>query len=339
MVNLMQNNMLGICVPTYNRASFLIQTVSQIIKQAKVHNIPIYISDNGSIDNTFDIVNELKRNYEFIYYQRVETNLGIDRNIINVVKMANTSFVWLFGDDDLIEENAISEILKKISLDFDLIIVNSSTNNVDFSRIIEERHYKIYEDKSYFEGDYSKLLIDTVSYTTFLGALVVRKKLWESVPYDSFLETDFVHTGIIYSYIIGHKTYIISKPYIKIRLQNASWSKRQFVVWMINWPKVIWNLPKAYTNDLKKSIICEKPYYTWKSILLFRALNSYDKILFNKYVKNNSEITIFNKFMHFIIVTINHVWLRNLLLMRLKLLKVIFKFDVDYEIERLSYGD
>jgi hypothetical protein len=45
-----------------------------------------------------------------IRYHRNESNLGIPRNFLAVVDMAQGEFAWLLGDDDLLVPNAISEL-------------------------------------------------------------------------------------------------------------------------------------------------------------------------------------------------------------------------------------
>lgn len=336
----MHNDKLSICIPTYNRASYLKETLLAIISQAQNYDIPICVSDNSSSDNTIEILNEMKSIYKYFSFQINAENYGIDRNIIKAVEMADTQYVWLFGDDDLIEDNSIEEILNKIELDYDLLIVNSSTNNVDFTKKIEERHFKVYEDRIYGEHDYEDLLTDTASYTTFLGSLIVKRGLWSSISYHNYLDSDFVHSGIIYSYVIGKRAYVISKPLIKIRLQNASWASRQFDVWMINWPKLIWGLPKEYSDETKMSVVSKKPYNSWKSILFYRAINNYNVNHYNKLIKYNQDVSIFNKLMHKFIILLRPKHVRLLLLLRFKVIKLLNKEKTyNYELTRLLSGD
>ena len=49
------NKDLSICIPTYNRAKFLDENLSKTIPICRKFKIPIYISDNDSKDNTFEV--------------------------------------------------------------------------------------------------------------------------------------------------------------------------------------------------------------------------------------------------------------------------------------------
>ena len=50
------NELLSICIPTYNRSQYLLQTLEAFLPQVIPHQIPIYVSDNGSTDKTISII-------------------------------------------------------------------------------------------------------------------------------------------------------------------------------------------------------------------------------------------------------------------------------------------
>ena len=74
------NNNLSIVIPTYNRADFLDYSLEIHIPLAKKYNVPIYIVDNASTDNTGEIVNKWMCEYVFLFYSRNKKNLGPDLN-------------------------------------------------------------------------------------------------------------------------------------------------------------------------------------------------------------------------------------------------------------------
>jgi glycosyltransferase involved in cell wall biosynthesis len=106
---------LSICIPTYNRAAHLMNCLNSIIlcgSQADL-NFQVCISDNNSIDETEEVVRHAQSIIEIKYHKNT-SNLGIPRNFLNVVSMADGDFVWLIGDDDLLMPNAIVELYKLI---------------------------------------------------------------------------------------------------------------------------------------------------------------------------------------------------------------------------------
>lgn len=110
--------LITIAIPTYNRSFFLKRLLYSIIPQVielKDGKLEICISDNASIDNTGEIVDEFKEEYpNLIRYRRNRDNLGFDRNLLRVIDMARGKFIWLFGDDDQMAEGGLARVVKFI---------------------------------------------------------------------------------------------------------------------------------------------------------------------------------------------------------------------------------
>ena len=119
---------LSICIPTYNRASHLANCLNSIIlcNSQSEFNFEICVSDNCSGDETEAVVHHAQSNIN-IKYHRNHTNLGIPRNFLQVVSMADGEFIWLIGDDDLLMPDAIRVLHRLINChpDIDFFYVNS----------------------------------------------------------------------------------------------------------------------------------------------------------------------------------------------------------------------
>ena len=102
---------LSICIPTYNRSKRLISTLDSISKNKSIRNIEyeVCISDNNSKDGTRDVVKRYSEKLN-IHYKKNDHNIGMAKNIISVVDMANGQFIWMLGDDDLLLPKAISKV-------------------------------------------------------------------------------------------------------------------------------------------------------------------------------------------------------------------------------------
>lgn len=107
--------LLSICIPTYNRAHYLVEHLDYIVRQFaddKIYQqVEIIISDNASPDNTRDIVAGFQEKYKNIRYYRNDANLGFDRNVANVIYQAEGDFIWTLSDDDFITDDALGYIL------------------------------------------------------------------------------------------------------------------------------------------------------------------------------------------------------------------------------------
>ncbi len=111
----MNNTILSICIPTYNRAQYLKKTLTSIVSQFKNEDIrrqvEIVISDNASEDNTREVVEEFKNRFENVKYFRNNKNLGFDRNLYNAIRKSEGLFCWTLNDDKILNSNALDYML------------------------------------------------------------------------------------------------------------------------------------------------------------------------------------------------------------------------------------
>jgi glycosyltransferase involved in cell wall biosynthesis len=88
----------SIIIPTYNRANFLVETIESVISQ-DFKEIEVIVVDDGSTDNTNQIVNEIKKNdsrIKYIYQKNSER--AIARNV--GASHANGNFLIFLDSDD-----------------------------------------------------------------------------------------------------------------------------------------------------------------------------------------------------------------------------------------------
>jgi glycosyltransferase involved in cell wall biosynthesis len=160
---------LTIAIPTYNGAPTIrvcIESVIQSLKQANLQEYQILIGDNASTDNTLDIVNRLRVENRNIFVLKNEKNLGIDQNINKLVENAEYEFIKFIGDDDRIDLDYISELIKILNLypDVDLVMSNFRLlgNNI-FQNKVDIRYFQ----RSKACLDYSEGVYGQISSLTF----------------------------------------------------------------------------------------------------------------------------------------------------------------------------
>lgn len=280
------NTRLSICIPTFNRRAYLIETLEALLPEAILYDIPIYISDNHSSDNTVEAVQAFSREqYELIFLTINSKNIGFDSNVLNVVDLASSEYVWLLPDDDLPMVNAISRILKVLDSNYSLLVVNFGTYSKDFSRVIEERCLPIIEDQVIDSGGHEELL-EYAYQLTYLGSLVVRRSLWKSVDPGGFCDSGFIHCWVIFNYVIGHTVYILADPVIKQRLQNIDWADSRFELFFLRWPKLIWRLPNGYRPELKTRVTPQFRHRSIKHVIGARAAGWINEANYARYYRD-----------------------------------------------------
>lgn len=113
---MIQEPLLSICIPTFNRAetlrSCLLNVCSQALQQDEL--MEVVVCDNASTDRTHQVVTDLQLRWPMIKYFANENNIGMLRNIDRVIRHANGQLCWLLGDDDIVLPYALEKIIEAI---------------------------------------------------------------------------------------------------------------------------------------------------------------------------------------------------------------------------------
>lgn len=104
--------LLTIAIPTFERVEYLKELLPEMIKQCNPFpEVEILISDNDSHDGTWSYIRDLERNNSNVTAVMNLTNVGGDENFVRCVETARGEYVWLFGDDELICEDAVEKVV------------------------------------------------------------------------------------------------------------------------------------------------------------------------------------------------------------------------------------
>ncbi|MFN4151216.1 MAG: glycosyltransferase family 2 protein [Candidatus Sericytochromatia bacterium] len=105
--------LISVVIPTYNRSNYLIEALNSVINQT-YKNIEIIIVDDGSKDNTKEIVNnyiELNKIKNIKYYYKDNGGVATARNF--GIQKSEGIFISFLDSDDLWKED---KLLKQIKL-------------------------------------------------------------------------------------------------------------------------------------------------------------------------------------------------------------------------------
>jgi len=223
---------LSICIPTFNRAYDLKNLLGKLIPQAVPLKdfVEICISNNASVDNTRNVVMNLVQKYpDLIRYNENSENLGFDRNLLKAVGMARGLLVWFFGDDDLIADNGLNEVVafaRKIDLNkVGLVVLRRESYFVEKDSRRRIVYSSTFDAKmpSYFKIGRKDVLAGTFPDDSFMSVLVINNALLEKVlSEDSNIveegcKTYYVHTLLYrlmfwkYPHIAG---YVLNKTIV-----------------------------------------------------------------------------------------------------------------------------
>lgn len=104
------NKLVSVYIPTHNRSGMLLRAVQSVLNQC-YKNVEIIISDDGSSDNTADIVAGLIKDNGNVVYLKSEIPRGACHARNLALKHANGFYVTGLDDDDEFHPSRLSELV------------------------------------------------------------------------------------------------------------------------------------------------------------------------------------------------------------------------------------
>jgi glycosyltransferase involved in cell wall biosynthesis len=118
--------LISICIATYNGAEYIREQLDSIVNQT-YQNFEVIIQDDCSSDNTLEIVKEYEDKINITIYKN-EENLGYIKNFESVTKKANGDLIALCDQDDVWEKDKLELLVHNIS---DTTLIYSDSLLVD----------------------------------------------------------------------------------------------------------------------------------------------------------------------------------------------------------------
>lgn len=106
---------LSIVTPVYNRKDCIIRCLESVSTQNKEIEIEHWIVDDGSIDNTFALIEEYGINHSHLKIHRFPQNRGVNAARNFAIAQSTGEFILFLDSDDILTNSAISIIKDTIS--------------------------------------------------------------------------------------------------------------------------------------------------------------------------------------------------------------------------------
>lgn len=272
----------SIAIPTFNRSKLLLETMEALRQQSE--DLKFNIADNSDDFQTQESLSSSEFDYK---YHHNGGNKGIDFNILKAVSLADSEYVWICGDDDLPESDAINKIVDYVCRypEVAFFIVNSSAYDSTLTNVVFENQTGI-KDDIYFDD--ATTALETIGwYSTFVGAFVVKKAVWDQTDSDRFLDTWFIHVGKLFDAMAqGHKAYFIAEPLIRYRTGNTTWGDLYLQIQFEFWPASMKLLPSSYSKQTKLKAVksVSGRFVSVPALFLARSRGALNFQTFKKYI-------------------------------------------------------
>jgi glycosyltransferase involved in cell wall biosynthesis len=135
---------LTVGIPTYNRARLLGESIESVLAQTFT-SFRLVVSDNASEDDTPEVVRSF--NDERIHYVRSDHNVGAIANLNRLIELADTEFLVLLPDDDVLYPGHLAAIVELLERSDTLGLAHSAFDLIDAgSRVL--RHVKPWSSRT-----------------------------------------------------------------------------------------------------------------------------------------------------------------------------------------------
>jgi abequosyltransferase len=225
----MNKTRLSICIPVYNFAAFIGETLESIIPQV-TDEVEIVVVDGASTDNTAEVIAAFQRTFPRLRYHRLEKKGGIDRDMARSVELAQGEYCWLFGGDDIMIPGALSNVLKNIDLNCDVFICESVLCGKNMQPIRKHNIFSISTERAFDlqddadRRDYFASAMNTAAFFSFCSSLVFKRSRWDALELDErFVGSHWAHVARFFRMIpAGLLVKYLTEPHLYKRGENDS---------------------------------------------------------------------------------------------------------------------
>jgi len=226
-------NLLSICVPTYNRAQYLKESLASILQSARGHEdrIELIVSDNASTDNTAQLVAALGEAHPMVRYHRNPENYGAEANLYILASLASGEYIWFFSDDDCMLPQAVPAVLEQARRGCDLMIADFAVWSRDLTRLIRPAYYSLGTDK--FFSNPNQVMACFGASLGFISGVVMSRARFLKTSWEEFRQ--FAPYGFSFLYSVyagiagGCRAAYLSVPLLRYRgevpMEPEQWDK------------------------------------------------------------------------------------------------------------------
>lgn len=188
---------------TYNGERYVAEQIQSILLQLSP-NDEIIISDDGSCDNTLDIILQFEDERIKLFHNK---NHGLIHNFENALKNAIGDYVFLCDQDDVWLPNKVNEMLDALQL-YDLVVSDCAVVDKNLNIISESFFNQRLSRKGFLKNLYKN---------SYLGCcMAFRQKVLDYVlPFPKYIAMHDIWIGLMVE--LHGTSYFLEKPLMLYR--------------------------------------------------------------------------------------------------------------------------
>lgn len=218
---------LSICIPTFQRAAWLRQSLDVALPFLATNNAEICLSDNAStnpdkkqlLETLISAANPRLR----IFLQR--ENVGLERNMAHAISMASGEYVFPMGDDDQLVPAELASIVSCLRADHPALLIldgwhcDAALNKQQRHLAAHQRGLSLSDPRAAFAMFWDKMPF---------GSFVVASDAYRDANWTRYEHTSHSYTGVVWDWLVSPATSgkpIMSwrDPAVYLRQAEKSW--------------------------------------------------------------------------------------------------------------------
>jgi abequosyltransferase len=244
--------LLAVCIPTRNRREVLEECLESILPQANALGVGVVVSDNGSSDGTWHVLEAFKLQYPWMQIMHHTRDIGYRDNLTGAVLSSRAHYVWPIGDKLVLCPGALEFMTAELTrVHPDAVVVNGWLRLVGS---VDEREYSTPQS----------CLTEVGWWTTCCGATVQPRQAFIDALRIQPLSREWPHVVALFSYLAslraprvllsGRVLVQIGKSTIE-KTVESSWTGHILETGGRNWYDAIMGLPALYSlNDKLRAV-------------------------------------------------------------------------------------
>ncbi len=132
------NKLVSIIIPNYNNEKYIVRCLDSILQQT-YENIEVIIIDDGSTDNSWNIINQYRTRDNFTIVKQYNMNASVARN--KGIELSRGEYLFFLDSDDYIFSDAIEKMVHTYNeINIDLVIGDFCLVEENEKLIRKEKH-------------------------------------------------------------------------------------------------------------------------------------------------------------------------------------------------------
>jgi len=159
-----------VIIPTYNRENLLDRTIQSVLNQT-VQADEIIIIDDGSLDNTHELVHNYKQ-IKYIYQE----NKGVSNARNHGIQVSSNSWICFLDSDDMWEEDKLEKQIAFHIQNPHILFSNTDELWIFNNKIIKQKKHQLKPSGYCFEENIANTLIGA-------STVMIHKSIFEDIGY------------------------------------------------------------------------------------------------------------------------------------------------------------